>query len=205
MAPDAQFSHSDRPPLGLIVFLVVPLLGILAALIMILAEGGPVSQDTLPVNLEAESASLINYPAPAFELQDMAGQPINFSDYQDQILFLNFWQTTCAPCVRELPAFAEFAADQAGQGVAVLAVNFDETTTQVQRFFDENDIRGVPLALDPASQVRRTYGVQMLPTTFVIDRDGRVRFMHLGELTYDEMLEYAELARTTDPSVNQGA
>jgi len=182
--------RSSHPAPALLVFLVIPLLGIFVALLMIALEP-PAPPEATTADLQARSMSLIDYAAPHFELSDMNGERVTLADYAGQPLFLNFWQTTCAPCVRELPAFAEFDAEQ--EQAAVLAINFDETSQDIRRFFEENDISGVPVALDPDSGVRRSYGVEFIPTTFVIDGDGVVRFIKLGELTYDEMGDYLDI------------
>ncbi len=194
--PDAQSSPSPV----LVVFLVIPLVGILVALVMIALEGNPQGRDDAlaPQN----NGVLVNNPAPDFQVQNMDGERLQLADYSGRTLVLNFWQTTCVPCVRELPALADFAAEQAERegGAAVLAINFEETTQMISDFFAENGIGGVPIALDPDSTVRRTYGVQGIPTTFIIAPDGTIRFRHLGEVTFEELADYVDLVATTDPS-----
>lgn len=191
-------AETGRPSPVLVIFLIVPLLGILVALLMIAAEqpAPAINEASAP-----SSQSLVSRPAPYFELATLEGETISLDDYAGRTLFLNFWQTTCAPCVRELPAFAEFAESQGEDGAAVLAVNFDETSAMVFSFFEENGITGVPVAMDADSSVRRTYGVVQIPVTYVIAPDGTVRFLQIGELTIDDMEEYAELVETTDPDV----
>lgn len=190
---DSQISDPEnlgRPAPALIVFLVVPLIGILIAFLMIAADAANRPAEQAP---SVGPESLVRKQAPAFELATLEGEPVTLADYAGQTLFLNFWQTTCPPCVRELPAFADFAADQGPDGAAVLAVNFDETSGMIRDFFDANEISGVPVALDPDSRVRRSYAVLQIPVTFVIGPDSVIYFMHMGEMTLDEMEEYAEL------------
>lgn len=183
-------TKTGKPAPVLLVFLMIPLLGILIALLMIALEP-PTQPETTTADLQARSMSLIDFAAPHFELSNLDGERVTLADYEGQPLFLNFWQTTCAPCVRELPAFAEFDAEQ--DQAAVLAINFDETSQDIRNFFEENGIEGVPVALDPDSGVRRSYGVEFIPTTFVIDSDGVVRFIKLGELTFDDMGDYLDI------------
>lgn len=184
---------TGKPSPVLVIFLIVPLLGILVALLMIAAEP-PAATDSG----ERATASLVGKPAPFFEVASLTGEPISLDDYEGRTLFLNFWQTTCAPCVRELPAFVEFAENQGEDGAAVLNVNFDETSAQIVRYFEEQGIEGVPVALDPDSDVRRTYGVVQIPVTYIIAPDGTVRFMQLGEMTVEDMEEYAELVHAAE-------
>lgn len=178
----------------LLLFLIVPIVGITVALVMILSETDAGKAVMLPDNLEPQAASLISFAAPLFELYDMNGRVVKLEDYRGRVLLLNFWQTTCAPCIKELPDFADFAADQGEMGAAVLAVNFDETSQMVNDFFSKNNIEGVPVVLDPDSSVRNSYGVIGIPVTFIIDAEGIVRDMHLGALTYDLMEQYAQQA-----------
>ncbi len=202
---------AERPPLDdgkpspvLIIFLLIPLLGILVALLMVAADmrtrqtGLP---QELPPELAGDAASLVNQPAPDFTLPSLEGPDVTLSDYRGRVVFVNFWQTTCPPCIEELPEFREFFADQDPAEVALLAVNVDETRQTIVDFFTENNIVGIPVVLDEDSSVRRSYGVMGYPVTFVIDVDGQVRFTKIGTMTYDEMEDYLELAQTTDPSV----
>lgn len=193
-------TETNKPSPALIIFAIIPLVGILAALLMIASQEGQ-NTPTDPISSQRSANTLVNQPAPYFELFDMDGNPVTLDDYKGKTLFLNFWQTTCPPCVRELPAFAQFAEETADDNIAVLAVNFDETSEQIRTFFAQYDIVGVPVALDPTSDVRRTYGVRDIPVTFVIDGEGTIRFWKLGEMDIFEMEEYAELVETTDPSV----
>jgi peroxiredoxin len=189
---DKEKTNSPSPIL--IVFLVLPVMGILVALLMIASERGTVVAPLFnSEELAPQSASLINFKAPQFELTDLNGDPVQLEDYQGRVLFLNFWQTSCTPCIRELPAFSEFLAEQNPDEVALLAVNFEETTDKVHQFFTENNISGVPVAMDYDSEVRLSYGVLGIPVTFVLDGKGVVRYMKLGRMTYDDMEQYLAL------------
>ncbi|QPC82643.1 TlpA family protein disulfide reductase [Phototrophicus methaneseepsis] len=186
-------TDNGKPAPALIIFAVIPLVGILIALLMIATQDQSQGITADVLSSERSGNTLVNQQAPYFELFDMDGNPITLDDYAGKTLFLNFWQTTCPPCVRELPAFTHFVEDTVGQDVAVLAVNFDETSEQVREFLAQYDIVGLPVGMDPTSDVRRTYGVHDIPTTFVIDGEGKVRFWKLGEMDIFEMEEYAQL------------
>ncbi len=191
---------NDAPPgklsPTLLLFLIVPLVGIVVAFVMILGDTAASNRAQLPDNLNPQSASLINFAAPNFELFDINGRVVTLDDYRGRVLLLNFWQTTCAPCIKELPDFADFAADQGATGAAVLAVNFDETTQMVSDFFVEHEISGIHVAFDPNSAVRNSYGVMGIPVTFIIDGEGVVRDMHLGALSYSLMEQYVAQVMT---------
>lgn len=183
---DPERSNSSTT---LLVFLILPLAGIFIALLMIFLEG----RDTPPAQPTFNPApprTVINFRAPDFELPLLDSLTlVSPSDYAGRPLFLNFWASWCAPCVRELPAFAEFVAshDDQEQGPALLTINLGETAAEISGFLQEIGLRNLPVALDINQVVKRDYGVQNLPTTYVIDGDGMVRHMKLGEMKYEEM------------------
>ena len=138
---------------------------------------------------------MINFQAPDFELPLIDGVTlVSPADYAGRPLFLNFWASWCAPCVRELPALAEFVAEHSGNqdGPALLTINLGETAAEISGFLAEIGVRNLPVAMDINEVVKRDYGVQNLPTTFVIDGEGMVRHMKLGEMKYEEMAIYLE-------------
>ena len=146
-----------------------------------------------PTFQPAPPRSVLNFDAPDFELPMLDGiSLVSPVDYAGRPLFLNFWASWCAPCVRELPALEAFAIDHSADpaGPAVLAINLGETAAVISAFLDELDILSLPIAMDINQAVKRDYGVQNLPTTFVIDSQGTVRHMKLGEMTYEEMSLY---------------
>lgn len=185
---------TEAPSPILLIFLILPLLGIFAALLMI-AQEGPNQPDLQPTFVPAAQRTLIEFTAPDFELPLLDGLIlVSPSDYEGRPLFLNFWATWCAPCVRELPALEEFVATQSddGQGPALLTINLGETADEISGFLAEIGVENLPVALDLNQVVKGDYGVQNLPTTFVIDASGMVRFMKLGEMKYEEMGVYLQ-------------
>ena len=123
-------STSQRPSPVLVIFLILPILGIIAALIMVVQNERQQNPDVidLPAELERRAAALIDYTAPTFAVSDLEGNPVSLDDYRGRIVFLNFWSTDCPPCVRELPAFAQFVSEQGDTGAAVLTVNMGDCT-----------------------------------------------------------------------------
>lgn len=198
-APEAAKSPSP----ALLLFLILPLLGIVVALLMVAREDRN-APELQPTFVPAPPRTLIQFEAPDFELPLLDGVTlVSPSDFAGRPLFLNFWTTWCPPCVRELPALEEFAATHARDenGPALLAINLGETAEEISGFLAEIGVQNLPVALDVNQVVKDDYGVQNLPTTFIIDEKGVVRFMKLGEMQFEEMgLYLQELAGSQSES-----
>lgn len=198
--PDTDIG-SPNP--ALIVFLILPLVGILVALAMLavdLRQQRLAAQQPVPIiedDLLRDSTALVNNPAPEFELPLLSGGDVSIADYEGKTLFLNFWYTDCPPCVEEMPEFEQFIRDQNPDEVALLAINVEDSADDIRKFFAEIGVVGIPTALDTNAVISRDYGVLRYPVTFVINPEGIVRFMNIGALRYDDMEEYVELVQTT--------
>ena len=185
---------SKSPSPILLLFLILPLLGIFVALLLQVLDM-QTSSDAAAAFAPAPPRAVVDFRAPDFELPLLDGVTlVSPSDYAGRPLFLNFWATWCAPCVRELPALEEFVATHAldDQGPALLTINLGETAAKISAFLEEIAVQNIPVALDINQVVKRDYGVQNLPTTFVIDGSGVVRFTKLGEMKYEEMGLYLQ-------------
>jgi len=185
-------------------FLVIPLLGILAALVMIVQnERQRTTADVLdlPAEIERQAAALMNYTAPAFQVKDIDGKSVSLDEYKGRIVFLNFWTTDCPPCQREMPTFAQFASEQDEQGPAVLTVNMGDTPQMIQEFFTRIGVKGVRVAMDTDLAVGNRYSIIARPVTYVIDAQGVIRAMKAGEITIEDMDGYVAQITTT-PRVN---
>lgn len=182
-----------RPSPALLVFLIFPILGLVAAGIVIVTNAsslpGAVPPTPLPVTLPPPKA-VANSPMIDFTLTTLDGKTVRLSDYAGRVVFLNFWATWCTPCQRELPAFQAFQAQQSADGPAILAVDVAETSDQVNGFLTQFDIHGLNVLLDADSKVSDSYGVFNLPVTFVIDEKGIVRYPKYGEMTVDDLNSY---------------
>jgi thiol-disulfide isomerase/thioredoxin len=156
------------------------------------------TQSTIPHIVDSPS-TLLNYAAPEFSLPMLDGRQVSLEDYRGKVLFLNFWQTTCVPCIIEMPEFLDFLGDQNPDEVALLAVNVGETADAIREFFASNDIIGIPTALDSDSTVLNQYGVIGFPTTFIINGDSAVQFLRIGGMSYDDMEDYLQRTQSTAP------
>lgn len=177
---------------GMILFLLFPLFGIAAALIVALTS--PANQSTGPALAPVEQSAprLLNFPAPEFTLATLDGETVNLADYKGRVVFVNFWATWCGPCIEEMPVLQAFNAEQDADGPIVLAINVQETATVINDFFQRNAIGALPVLLDPEGTASRDYGIINMPTTYIIDETGQVRYMKLGEVTRDLLYSYLD-------------
>jgi len=118
--------------------------------------------------------------APDFSLKDVNGKVVKLSDYKGKVVLLNFWATWCGPCKIEIPWFKEFETTYKNQGFAVLGVAMDDDGWEaVKPYLTDKQVNYRVVVGN--EQVSQLYGdVESLPTTFVIDREGRIASMHIG-------------------------
>ena len=143
------------------------------------APGGGFGWGPLDSILAASMDRQIAQPAPPFTLADPSGTTVSLEELRGQVVLVNFWATWCLPCRAEMPELDEFAREYQGAGFRVLAVNVLEDADAVRRFGEELQLE-LPLLVDPHGEVYRAYGVQGLPTSFLVDPEGVIRHVQLG-------------------------
>ncbi len=120
-------------------------------------------------------------PAPEFALEDTERKPWRLSDLRGQVLVVNFWATWCPPCRRELPSLEALHRKVKARDVIVLGIDAGETWDAVNGFLMEmKPAITFPILTDDRGEVMRAWQVKALPTTFVIDRQGRFALRALG-------------------------
>lgn len=141
------------------------------ALIWAAEDGTQISE---PTKLGEFVQSSPPFPAPAVSLTDAAGSTVPLSDFRGKLVVLNLWATWCGPCLREMPSL-ERLQSRFGDRAVVLAISEDRGGSKaVEPFIAKLGLKAVKIYVDPNSEVGRTFDVQGLPTSFVIDRDGKV-------------------------------
>lgn len=124
--------------------------------------------------------------APDFSLKDATGKTVKLSDYRGKVVLLNFWATWCGPCKIEIPWFIEFQQQYKDRDFAVLGVSLDDDGwTSVKPYVEQKKINyRVMIGTEELSTLYG--GVESLPTTFMIDRGGRIATMHEGLVSKGE-------------------
>lgn len=120
--------------------------------------------------------------APNFILTDLQGNKHKLSDYKGQGVFLNFWGTWCKPCATEMPYINNQYLQYKEKGVQVLAVNVGESKIAVSKFAESHQL-DFPIVIDKDGQVQVAYGIDPLPATFLIDKNGIVVKYYTGQLS----------------------
>lgn len=126
-------------------------------------------------------------PLPGFALQDLQGESHRLADYRGKVVMVNFWATYCAPCIKEIPSMQRLQEKLGEESFAILAVNMAESRRDVENFLQEHDIRvDFPVLLDPDGQVVSQWMITAVPTTFILDPAGEVRYGLFGGLEWDK-------------------
>jgi peroxiredoxin len=147
------------------------------------------TQDQNAQQVSEVSGSLIDRQAPKFSLVDLHGQQIKISDFQGRFGIINFWATWCIPCLNELPVLqSRYDASNRAE-FFVLAVNAGESKEKILLFLEDFDLT-FHILLDPESEVQKLYQVKGYPVSFILDRDGFIRFIHYGAINEKQLEGY---------------
>ena len=148
-----------------------------AALAFLLAGCSKLSRSSADAAVKSDKD---RKPAPAFSLTDEHGTPVSLADYRGKVVLLNFWATWCGPCEVEIPWFIEFEQKYKDRDFAVLGVSFDDDGWKsVRPYIASHKINyRVMIGTEKMSQLYG--GVDSLPTSFIVDRQGRIAAQHVG-------------------------
>ncbi len=152
-----------------------------------------------PAPEPATDAGYENFPAPDFTLPTLDGGSFTLSEHRGEVVVLNFWATWCLPCLAEMPDLEKLHRELGSAGLQIVGISQDtESADELLPFAAELGVT-YPLLLDPAFNVSNRYGgISVLPTTIIIDREGRIARTEYGALTRRMML--ALLDGLLDPS-----
>lgn len=137
----------------------------------------------------AEPTELVGEKRPEFTLGSIDGRRVSASDFDDQVLLINFWATWCAPCREEMPMLSELHRELAAKGFGVVGIALDDVQ-QVREFASELKIAyPVLVGMADVMATGRAYGNRsgLLPYSVLIDRRGFVRWTHMGVLSRPEL------------------
>lgn len=134
--------------------------------------------------------------APDFTLSDLNGKSVSLHQFRGHVVILDFWASWCPPCRASMPSLDKFASEYQDKGLVMIGVSLDRSASDASSFLDANNYhRLIALwgSVSDSQQVARTYGVNAIPHTFVIDRNGIIRFtghpMRLSKSVLDSLFQ----------------
>lgn len=137
--------------------------------------------------------SLVGKPAPNFQLTTLDGKQVSLSDYRGKAVLLNFWATWCGPCRIEMPWFVDLQKKYSAQGFEILGVAMDDSGEKTIKDFTQQIGTNYTVLLGKDA-VGDAYGVEGMPTTFFIGRDGKIIDQTLGLASKKELEERIQRA-----------
>ena len=126
-----------------------------------------------------------NAPAPVLQAQDLNGVPHTSGRFRGKVVLLNFWASWCPPCLREMPSMERLRLKMAGRPLEIVALDSAETRDEVSTYLSRMPL-GFPVLLDPDGSNTRRWKVFALPSSFLLDAEGRVRYILTGPTEWDE-------------------
>lgn len=194
--PPARPRNEPPPPIAMTIMATIGLGGFGALLLVLflraipgaaaIAKAGEARQRLRPCDQMRPalgSFKLGRFPttAPSFTLGDYAGQPLQLEALRGNVVVLNLWATWCPPCVAEMASLEALVRDMTNKRLPVrtLAVSVDEDWNTVRQFF----AKGTPLQvlLDKERRVPEAYGTSKFPETFIIDKQGQIRYLVVSD------------------------
>lgn len=150
-------------------------------LLLLLLVGSPVLAD--------------NKPAPGFEHPSYQGGKIRLADFRGKVVYLDFWASWCGPCKISFPDMMQLQSEFGGRDFQIVAISVDEQIADAERFMERYPANFVVL-IDQRGEVAAAYQPPAMPTSYLIDADGVIRYQHTGyrpgdkELVREAILEH---------------
>lgn len=164
-------------------------------------EGPPLQGDFRDFTPLAEPV-----PAPGDRFFDSQELPVSLAEFRGRVLLVNFWATWCPPCVYEMPSLDRLQGALGGEGLQVIAVSVDSEGIDIVRsFLRDLAVQNLEAYIDPLSKLARSFRVGALPTSYVVDAEGRVRGMLRSPAEWDSDEGLALLRHYLEEAAASGA
>ncbi|MCU0835822.1 MAG: TlpA family protein disulfide reductase [Chromatiaceae bacterium] len=162
-------------------------LTLLLAALWAAAPPGPAAAAELPPLSQRVTVLPEPVPAPALRLTDLDEVEHDLADLRDRLVLVNFWATWCPPCRREMPSMERLHQALKDQGLTVLAVDVGEDPDTIFAFTGQlNPAPTFPMLVDPDGKTAEAWAVLGLPTSFVVDTQGRIIMRAVGGTEFDD-------------------
>ncbi|OQW77977.1 MAG: hypothetical protein BVN35_04350 [Proteobacteria bacterium ST_bin11] len=132
------------------------------------------------LNLGTSFALGVGEEAPACDsANSLATEKFSAQSYRGKVLLVDFWATWCPPCKKSMPFLNRIRNALSAKGFEVVAINVDENSGEAQAYLTQNPV-DYPQFFDPSGGCPETYSVKAMPSSYLIDKSGKVRMIHLG-------------------------
>jgi peroxiredoxin len=125
-------------------------------------------------------------PAPAWQLKDVNGKVVSFDQFKGKVVVLDFWATWCAPCRSEIPSYVALQEKYGRAGLVMVGVSLDRAGPEVVKKFITDQKINYQIVLGDEKIAEAFGGVEAIPTTFIIDRQGTIRYRKVGAMPAGE-------------------
>ena len=146
-------------------------------------------------------------PVPELRIQDDQGHELTLADFRGRVVLLNVWATWCVPCRQEMPTLDRLQARLGGKDFLVMALSIDRKGVEAVRgFYREVGVEKLAIYVDPSGKGSRSLAIPGVPTTLLIDREGREVARKMGEAQWDsrEMVSLVERTMRGQSASNAG-
>jgi cytochrome c biogenesis protein CcmG, thiol:disulfide interchange protein DsbE len=148
----------------------------------------------------AEASVQKGQRAAGFDLPSLKGGRVSLRQLAGKVVLIDFWASWCEPCKQELPQLQKLQQEYGAKGVVIVAVNLDHSRDNAEKLSRQLGLSSLTVALDPEGKVAGTYDPPKMPTSYVVDRAGVVRFVHAG---YDGSSDISRLRGELDQLLAQ--
>jgi thiol-disulfide isomerase/thioredoxin len=126
-------------------------------------------------------AEVLEGPAPDFTLKSRSGENIKLSELRGDVVMINFWASWCGPCREEMPLLEGMYKKYGDLGFVLLGVNVEEDSSKAAELLRDVPVT-FPILYDNTNEVTKKYNVVAMPSTVMVGRDGKMRYLHRGYL-----------------------
>jgi peroxiredoxin len=183
-----RIRQQKRNAIGALIFGAgIILVGVAAVVALPKASGQAATEESVETSVVPAA---VEFPAPDLTLTDLEGSTVSLADYRGQVVLINLWATWCPPCKYEMPTLQAYFEDHGAEGFTLIAINDGDPSEDVIAFAKDYGLT-FPVWLDPtyiASE--QAFKTNALPSSFVIDRDGIVRYAWTGAISLDMLEKY---------------
>ncbi|SHJ83061.1 TlpA family protein disulfide reductase [Tepidibacter formicigenes] len=129
--------------------------------------------------------------APDFTFKNLQGEEVSLSDYRGKNVIINFWATWCPYCIKEMPDLNKIYLENKDNDFVVLAIDIGESKDVVDKYLKDKDYK-FSILLDEEGEVANSYMIRGIPTSYFIDKEGKIADIKMQMMTYDQMKEMVD-------------